>query len=209
MKLFCRNTNAEVKVEVNVINRGILSATEKHTLCKAAQDHFSLFCEMNIVPQSQLFGGKIVAALDRQHPRDLFDSKMLLDKTNLTPKLMEGFLFCLFSSKRPLIEILKPNLLHQESALANQFTGMSTENFTYSIFENERIRLIDAIHKSLTLEQKQMIISFAEGQPQWMYKNWSTYPGIAWKLLNINKLKQQNPQKFQNQIEKLFELFKF
>lgn len=193
MKLFCRNNNAEVKIEINIINRGIISRPETYTLCQAAQDHFNLFCEMNIVPQGQFFGGKIVAALDRQHPRDLFDSKILLDKTNLTSKLMEGFLFCLFSSKRPLIEILNPNILHQETALANQFAGMSAENFTYSIFENERIRLVNAIHKSLTLQQKEMIISFAEGQPQWMYENWSTYPGIAWKLLNINKLKQNNP----------------
>ena len=84
---------------------------------------------------------------------------------------------------------------------------MPSENFTYHVFESERKRLIDAIHKSLTLKQKQMIISFAEGQPQWMYENWSTFPGISWKLLNINKLKQKNPKKFKIQIEKLYNLF--
>ena len=207
MKLFCRYKNVEVKIEVNTINRGVLKATNQHTLCRAAQDYFNMFCEMTIVPEAQLFGGKMVAALDRQHPRDLFDTKKLFDQSNLTPELMEGFLFCLFSSKRPLIEILKPNFLNQESALTNQFAGMSAEAFTYTMFENERKRLIAAIHKNMTSQQKQMIISFAEGQPDWLYEDWSKYPGIAWKLQNINKLKHENPEKFRYQIRQLEKLF--
>lgn len=207
MKLFCRKNNAEVKIEVNTINRGIIKAKEAHTLCDAAQNHFNLFCEMNLVPKEQLFGGKMVAALDRQHPRDLFDTKKLLDMTDLTPELMEGFLFCLFSSKRPLIELLKPNYLNQESSLTNQFAGMSAEAFTYTMFKNERERLIAAIHKSMTAQHKQMITSFIEGQPDWLYEDWSKYPGIAWKLMNINKLKHNNPEKWQSQIKQLEKLF--
>ncbi len=206
MKLFCRKINAEVKIEVNTINRGVIKATETHTLCNAAQNHFNLFCEMNIVPESQLFGGKMVAALDRQHPRDLFDTKKLLNRMNLTPDLMEGFLYCLFSSKRPLIEVLKPNYLNQESSLINQFAGMSAEVFTYTMFKNERERLIAAIHKNMTSQQKQMIINFKEGHPDWLYEDWSKYPGIAWKLMNINKLKHNNPKKWRDQISQLKKL---
>ena len=162
---------------------------------------------MNIVPKAQLFGGKMVAALDRQHPRDLFDTKKLFDTTNFTPELMEGFLFCLFSSKRPLNEILKPNFLKQESVLANQFAGMSAETFTYAMLENERKRLLVLIHKNMTSQQKQMILSFAKGQPDWLNEDWSSFPGIAWKLKNINKLKQRNAIKFRDQITKLEKLF--
>ncbi|MCF8217994.1 MAG: nucleotidyl transferase AbiEii/AbiGii toxin family protein [Bacteroidales bacterium] len=207
MKLFCRHKTVEVKIEVNTINRGVLKATEQYTLCTAAQEHFNMFCEMTIVPEAQLFGGKMVAALDRQHPRDLFDTKKKFDKTSLTPELMEGFLFCLCSSKRPFIEILKPNFLNHESALKNQFLGMSAEPFTYTMFKHERKRLIASIHNNLISHQKQMLISFAEGQPDWLYKDWSKYPGIAWKLKNINNLKHKNPQKFKNQIKQLKELF--
>lgn len=207
VKLFCRYKNAEVKIEVNTINRGLMGASEQYMLCKAAQDYFNLFCEMNIVPKAQLFGGKMVAALDRQHPRDLFDTKKLFDTTNFTPELMDGFLFCLFSSKRPLNEILAPNFLNQESALTNQFSGMSSQTFTYAMLENERKRLIASIHKHMTSEQKQMILSFAKGQPDWLNEDWSIFPGIAWKLKNINKLKQRNPVKFRDQITKLEKLF--
>jgi predicted nucleotidyltransferase component of viral defense system len=203
MKLFCRKIYAEVKIEVNTINRGVIKATETHTLCNAAQKHFNLFCEMNIVPKAQLFGGKMVAALDRQHPRDLFDTKMLLDKTNLTPELINGFLFCLFSSKRPLFEVLKPNYLNQVSSLTNQFAGMTAEKFTYTMFENERERLISTIHSNMTVQQKHAIINFAKGQPVWLSEDWSKFPGIAWKLKNIDKLKRHNPEKFQYQIMQL------
>ncbi len=203
MKLFCRHNNSTVKVEVNTINRGIMANVKQLPLCDAAQNEFNLFCEMNIVPESQLFGGKIVAALDRQHPRDLFDTKKLLDRTSITPELMKGFLFCLFSSKRPFIEILEPNNLDQKNALMNQFAGMSVEAFSYEMFEYERKRLIDLIHDNMTGQQQQMVISVAKGKPDWLYEDWSRYPGIAWKLKNLMKLKKVNSQKFNEQIHQL------
>ncbi len=203
MKLFCRHNKSTVKVEVNTINRGIIGNVEQLPLCNTAQNEFNLFCEMNIVPESQLFGGKIVAALDRQHPRDLFDTKKLLDRTSITPEIMKGFLFCLFSSKRPFLEILEPNYPDQKNALINQFAGMSGETFSYEMFDFERNRLVDLIHKSLTQKQKQMIISVAKGKPDWLYDDWSKYPGIAWKLKNLMKLKKVNSQKFKHQIHQL------
>lgn len=207
MKLFCRRNNSIVKIEVNTINRGIIENIKKLPLCNAAQNEFSNFCEMAIVSDTQLFGGKMIAALDRQHPRDLFDTKILLDRTHFTQELMKGFLFCLFSSKRPFIEILYPNFLNQKNAMTNQFSGMSEQEFTYEMFEYERNRLVELIHKNMTLQQKQMIISVAKGNPYWLYEDWSMYPGIAWKLKNIIKLEKQNFQKFKQQIDRLEKQF--
>jgi predicted nucleotidyltransferase component of viral defense system len=77
-KLFCSLGNAEVKIEINTINRGVYRNTEILPLCKKAQQQFNKFCEIQVVPVGQLYGGKIVAALDRQHPRDLFDVKQMM-----------------------------------------------------------------------------------------------------------------------------------
>ncbi len=93
---------------LNPINRGLIGDAKQYVLCKAAQETFNSFVEIRLVPESQLFGGKIIAALDRQHPRDIFDTKMLLDRDGLTDEIMMGFLFALFSSKRPVHEILNP-----------------------------------------------------------------------------------------------------
>ncbi|HED06714.1 MAG TPA: nucleotidyl transferase AbiEii/AbiGii toxin family protein [Ignavibacteria bacterium] len=77
LKLYCSIPEAIVKVEVNTINRGINGVPVLRPLCHKAQEIFDSFCEIQVVPDAQLFGGKIVAALDRQHPRDLFDIKKL------------------------------------------------------------------------------------------------------------------------------------
>jgi len=203
IKLFCQLNGVEVKIEVNTINRGIMNDIEKHVLCEAAQDYFEMFVELNIVPAPQLFGGKMVAALDRQHPRDLFDTKKILDRNELSDEIMQGFLFCLFSSKRPIIEILDPNFLNNENVIANQFLGMTNEDFSIEIYNHERERLINVIHKSLTTHQKKMIVSVAKGDPEWIYADWSHFPGIAWKLKNIEILKNSNPAKFKHQTEHL------
>ena len=203
VRLSVYTDEAQIKIEPNLVLRGTVYPVEERELCQEAQNQFEMFVKASCLAEAELFAGKLCAALDRQHPRDLFDTKKLFDQKHLTPNLMEGFLFCLFSSKRPLIEILQPNFLDQESTLTNQFAGMAVESFTYTMFENERKRLLAAIHKNMTPQQKQMIISFAEGQPDWLYEDWGKYPGIAWKLQNINKLKHKNPDKYRDQITQL------
>lgn len=207
IKLFCTVGNSTVKIEVNTINRGIISNIEPLLLCNAAQQKFDCFFEMNLVPEEQLFGGKIVAALDRQHPRDLFDTMKLLDRDGLNDKIMEGFLFCLLSSNRPLHEILNPFFANYEQTLNIQFKGMTSENFTYQMYENERERLMEAIKIKLTAQHKNLLLSFIEGHPDWIYGDWSKFPGIAWKIKNLVILRKDNPYKYKIQIEQAVKIF--
>ncbi len=67
-KLICAYRGIFVKIEVNGVKRGVIADPVVLPLCEAAQDAFGIFCEAKIVPLSQLYGGKITAALDRQHP---------------------------------------------------------------------------------------------------------------------------------------------
>ncbi len=203
LKLYCSLGGAEVKVEVNTINRGVVGAPVIKTLCKKAQDTFDSYCEIRVVPAGQLFGGKIVAALDRQHPRDLFDVKKMFENTGYTEEIHNGFLFCLLSSKRPIHEIFQPNFINQKAVLESNFSGMADEEFTYEMFELARTQLVETIHRRLRSDDKLLLKSFAEGNPQWNDKDWSIYPGIKWKLVNINKLKQANGKKFMLQLQLL------
>lgn len=129
-KLQISNQGAQIKIEVNSINRGVLNTPEKRILCDRAQEEFDAFCEVPVVPFSQLYGGKICAALDRQHPRDLFDVKLLLENEGLTEEIKPGLILTILSSKRPIHELLNPNILDQKAAIVNQFDGM-TEPFSY------------------------------------------------------------------------------
>jgi hypothetical protein len=63
------------------------------------------------------------------------------------------------------------------------------------------------IQKSLTNNEKDFLLSFVSGNPDWKDFDYSTYPAIKWKLLNINKLKQDNTIKFRENIEKLNNLW--
>jgi hypothetical protein len=87
--------------------------------------------------------------------------------------------------------------------IENQFSGMTIELFTTKTYETVRQELIGTIINSLSKEQKTMILSFAETKPIWLYGNWGIYPGIAWKIKNLQHLKENNPSKFLMQIEKL------
>lgn len=74
-KLQCTKDGATIKIEVNGTKRGIIGSVEKIQLCEKVKEEFGMSCCANIVLWSQLYGGKIVAALSRQHPRDLFDCR--------------------------------------------------------------------------------------------------------------------------------------
>jgi predicted nucleotidyltransferase component of viral defense system len=202
-KLFCNLKGVQIKMEVNTINRGVIGDVETRSLCARAQEKFDQFFEMKTVPKNQLFGGKIIAALDRQHPRDIFDTMRLLDKEPLDEEMIKGFLFCLLSSSKPMHEILAPVFKDQQSAMNTQFHGMTDVDFTYGVYEHQRKRLLEAILKSLNGQHLNFLRSVATNKPDWIYGDWSNYPGISWKLKNLVELEKNNKSKFHEQLEAL------
>ena len=83
-KLLVSHRGVQVKLEVNQINRGALHVPKKMILCEKAREEFDAFCAVQVIEEGQLYGGKICAALDRQHPRDLFDVKFFLQNSPFT-----------------------------------------------------------------------------------------------------------------------------
>ena len=203
LKLLIANRQAQIKLEVSQAMRGIIAPASEMELCEKAQNEFDAFCSIPVIPIGQLYGGKICAALDRQHPRDLFDVKNLLQNEGFVEEIKTGFLFCLLGSKRPIYEMLYPNLLDQRAAMANQFDGMSDEAFTYEDFEATRNLLIQTINENLTDVDKQFLLSFENGTPDWSLYNFEDYPAVQWKLQNLQKLKETNAEKHSAQFEKL------
>lgn len=208
-KLQCTYNGATVKIEVNGTKRGILGEAEIMELCPKAKEEFQGNCKARIVPYAQLYGGKITAALSRQHPRDMFDCKYMKDET--LEYVKEGLFLCLLGSDKPIIESLSPNNVNQEEAFENQFKGMSDILFTYADYEEARESIIKKVNDSLTNTDKEFLISFEGGTPQWEQccaGNLIQYPSVQWKLLNINKLKTQNSKKYNEGMDKLKAYFK-
>lgn len=207
-KLQCTLDTATVKIEVSGTKRGIIGNIEDKMLCEKAQQEFSMACKARTVSYSQLYGGKIAAALSRQHPRDLFDCKyMELSSFN---EVKDGLMLCLLGSDKPIIESLQPNLIDQSEALEKQFKGMSDVDFNYADYEEARVNLISQMNAALTDTDKNFILSFEDGNPNWdicSTGDLSSYPSVKWKLQNIAKLKKCNPQKHQQGMDKLRDFF--
>ena len=206
-KLQISSQRAQIKIEVNQVGRGTLETPKVMPLCQTAQDEFDAFCEIQLVSIGQLYGGKICAALDRQHPRDLFDVKYLLENEGFSKEIKTGFLLCLLSSDRPLHEMLNPNFQDQRMTMANHFEGMSAEAFTYADFERTREQLVDEIRKGLTDTDRAFLLSVKDISPDWGLYNFKNFPAVRWKLLNLQNLKDNSPDKHEEQymaLEKLF-----
>ncbi len=205
-KLLCNLKGVVIKIEVNLVKRGSLTNPVSKTMCKTAQDEFGLHSEISVIPDDLLFGGKICAALDRQHPRDLFDIKYLLATGGITDEIKFGFIYCLLSSSRPINELLNPSLTDQRNSLKNQFAGMTRELFSYEDFEKTRIDLITKIKEVLSETDKKFILSFKSGTPDWSINSFhlfQKFPSIRWKLQNIQKLKTTSPEKYKVLFDKL------
>jgi predicted nucleotidyltransferase component of viral defense system len=207
-KLLCTVGRSTVKIEVNGIKRGIIGPTIEMPLCDKAQTEFGMYCKARIVPLEQLYGGKIAAALSRQHPRDLFDYNYM--DTDKIVDLKRGFMFALLGSDKPFIESLLPNVINQHEALENQFRGMTDVPFTYENYESTREQLIKFVNETLNEVDKSFLISFEEGSPQWessAYNDFMEFPSVQWKLQNVNKLKTQNPAKHLQEVNRLKDYF--
>lgn len=212
VKLNCQSNNAQIKIEVNTITRGNVFPTQLMQIADSVQEEFGKFAAINVVSLAELYGGKICAAIDRQHPRDIFDVKLLLENEGLTQEIWDGLKIGIISHYKPIYELLSPILKDQKSAFDKQFAGMTSVEFTYNDYEETRAILVDSIQKRLSDDEKQFLVSFEMGSPDWrlfqipVLKN---LPAIKWKLQNIINLKENNIKKHERMIENLKEtLFK-
>lgn len=193
VRLICQSPDAMIKVEVNTTIRGHLWPTRKIEITQAAQDEFGKSAVVTVVSDAELYGGKMCAALDRQHPRDLFDIRQLFANEGITDPIRLGFLASLVSHSRPIHEVLRPNFQDQRSLFATHFDGMAIVPFTYDDFEAARRQLVEEIHARLTDDDRAFLISFKQGQPDWSRFPVGTLqnmPAVQRKLANILRLKQ-------------------
>lgn len=148
----------------------------------------------------------MAAALDRQHPRDLFDIRLMFDFVTDFAQIKKGFFYALLGSDRPVIELLSPNRINHRETLVNQFAGMTEVPFSYNDYEEIRERLIDFIHSNLTQQDREFLIAFESGDdllPFTEYQEFLLFPAVQWKLQNIQKLKEGNQNKLRDGVKKL------
>jgi predicted nucleotidyltransferase component of viral defense system len=198
VKLNCQLKNAQIKIEVNTTTRGNILPVRLLQVKESVQKEFDKFAAINVVSHAELFGGKICAALDRQHPRDLFDVHLFLETEGYTEDIKIGFMAAMLSHMRPMNELLQPHFLNQQLAFEKQFAGMASIPFTYLDYEDTRSKLISTVNSQWTDDDRAFLLSFKRGEPDWdlfPIAELKNLPAVHWKLENIKKLIRENPKK--------------
>jgi len=189
-RLFIEAARAVVKVELSPVLRGTVFEPTVMRITKAAEEIFG-FAEIPVVSFEDLFAGKIMAALDRQHPRDLYDIKGLLEGEGISARMKEAFIVYLLSHNRRIVEILNPNLLDIKQTYETDFVGMTTDPIALTDLMETRAELIRIVHSLLDARDKQFLIDFKKGHPDWSYfsvPHIQDLPAIKWKMHNLGQI---------------------
>jgi|GEM_PF-8480 hypothetical protein len=220
LKLICSN-QAQIKIEVNPVIRGSLMPPRLMRVSKSIQDQFQMFAEMNIVSRGELYGGKICAAIDRQHPRDIYDvwdfhkytaSGAILQpsETEITEDIRLGFIAALMGHKRPAHELLNPRPKDQKETFEGSFQGMAFDLFSYKDFETTRDWLFEEVRKLFKDEDREFLVSFTEGDPKWdlfPIARLKDMPAVKWKLLKLREFKKKRPKDHAALVQELVKVF--
>ena len=207
-RLLVRAGGTQVKIEVTPVLRGVVFAPERRRVSPRVEDAFG-FAEVTLVSFADLYAGKMVAALDRQHPRDLFDVRDLLATEGLTRPLIEAFLVYLVSHNRPMAEVLAPNRKELAEDFQRTFVGMSEVPVELDDLLQAREALIAGVHAALTETDRRFLLGVKTGAPDWSLvglPDAAALPAVQWKMTNLARLEPPRRQALADRLREVLGL---
>ena len=208
-KIFCSNGVATIKIEPNYTIRGSVLPIKSVAVCKRVQEAFG-FARMQVLDMDELYAGKICAALDRQHPRDLFDIWQMYESgVGLTDRLIQCLVVYLLSHGRPAHELLDCSVKDNLDLFEGEFAGMTECAVDYATLQGTLQKLKADLLQRLT-PYRDTLVSFVELNPDFTalpFDNLDALPALKWKRMNLEKLRASNPAKFKQQAESLWRIF--
>ena len=189
-KLFIQTAEAQVKIEVTPVLRGCIQEPDLRSVTPRVEEEFG-YAEIQTVSFADLYAGKIVAALDRQHPRDLFDVRDLLANEGIADRLRDAFIVYLLSHNRPMGEILAPARKDIAQEFERGFRGMTEVSITLDELLDAREQLVGEIIGKMPTNHKDALISFKAGEPDWSkldVPGARDLPAVRWRMQNLAKL---------------------
>ncbi len=206
VKLIVRQDRTQVKIEVTPVLRGCVYEPELRPVAEAVEEAFG-FAEMPVVSFADLYAGKINAALDRQHPRDLFDVRDLLDKEGIGDDLRRAFVVYLVSQNRPLAELLAPTRRPIGDEFLHGFDGMTDREVTLDELLATREEMVASIVGCMPAQHRQFLLSFETGTPDWQLlgvPGAHDLPAVRWRQRNLETLAARERARLVSQLESVF-----
>lgn len=205
-KLFVERDGVRVKVEVNHVFRGTLHEPNSLRLVPEAQDAFFTDLNIPVLVRDELYASKLIAAMDRQHPRDIFDVRVLWSQGGITSGMLDCLVAYLAGHNRPIHEVLFAKKKDLDSSFSNEFSGMTREPVRFDQLEEMQSELLAIVPRLLNTAHRRFLIGMASGSPDWgilPFNNLQDLPAIRWKLDNLKRLSKSDPAKFKMQSDEL------
>ena len=205
-KLLVENETSQVKIEVNTVFRGTVLPIERYALCARTTEQFATELALPVLAPDELYGSKLVAALDRQHPRDLFDVWQLYQSGGLTEGMIECFVVYLAGHNRPIHEVLFGRDKNITRDYDSGFVGMTDVPCNLDTLLKTHQRLRQELPAHLTPAQRQFLLGLARGEPDWSLltvPHVAELPALRWKLANLDTFRQRRPAVFAQHAEEL------
>ncbi|MET3591752.1 putative nucleotidyltransferase component of viral defense system [Mesorhizobium shonense] len=180
----------QIKIEVTPVLRGCVFAPEIRSVSATVEDEFG-FAEIQVVSFADLYAGKTMAALDRQHPRDLFDIRDLLANEGITDDLRQGFIVYLISHGRPIAEVIASGQKDIAAEYEKNFAGMTEEDVPLAELHATRAQLVEILIGSMPQAHREFLVGFKKGKPDWEklgLAGAAELPAVRFKQQNLDRL---------------------
>lgn len=209
-KLFIRRGRIEVKVEINQVLRGTIRPIVSTRMVPAARAQLKADLRLPVLATEELYGGKLVAALDRNHPRDWFDVMLLLKQEGITPSIRRCFVAYLAAHNRPPHEVLFGPAKSLTRSFDHEFLGMTSQEVSLAELEVVQRTVRGDLPKQLDDAERRFLVSLVSNKPDWTLldiPHLKDMPAIRWKLANLERLQSDNKIKFAEQSAALRDRF--
>jgi predicted nucleotidyltransferase component of viral defense system len=204
-KVIVRLDGVQIKIEVTPVLRGTVYKPGLRSVTKPVEAAFG-FAEIQVTSLADLYAGKIVAALDRQHPRDLFDVRELLANEGISDDLRRAFIVYIASHDRPMAEVLAPGRRDIEAEFRRGFDGMTDAPVSLDDLLATREEIIATMVAGMPYDHRSFLIGFKSGEPDWStlgVPGAETLPAVRWKLQNLDKLGAQRRAELVEALERV------
>ena len=196
----------QIKIEVTPVLRGCVYEPRMMAVSEKTEDEFG-FAKINVLSFADLYAGKVMAALDRQHPRDLFDIHQLFENEGLTDQLRIALIVYLISHDHSPHSLLSPTPRDVSQIFETDFVGMTETETSLETLLSTRSRLIEEVKVGMTENQKIFLISFYKGDPEWKklgIPGLDQLPAIRWRELNLRKAGPGTREEIVRRLEEVF-----
>lgn len=209
-KLFIRQGRTEVKVEINQVLRGTMHPVVSMRMVQSARDQLKADLRLPVLSADELYGGKLVAALDRNHPRDWFDVMLLLKQEGITASIRRCFVAYLAAHNRPPHEVLFGPAKSLAESFDREFLGMTSHAVSLTELEDVQRVVRNELPNQLDEAERRFLVSLVSNVPDWTLlgiPHLQHMPAIRWKLTNLERLQRDNKIKFAAQSAALRDRF--